>query len=104
MSRQTSMQIRHGQSVISVFDGVVPLHAAAAGGSVVVVLYLIDQGADVNVPRLPRRYSNEKKSDTGVLIVGSCGSNPVRNREAFVGRPWAGGVAAHAGSRPISLT
>ncbi|TDL17141.1 hypothetical protein BD410DRAFT_582526 [Rickenella mellea] len=69
--------IRHGQPVNSVLDGVLPLHAAAAGGSVVVVLYLIDQGADVNVPRLPRRYSNEKKSDTGGLIVGSSGSTPL---------------------------
>lgn len=40
-------------------NGVLPLHAACAGGSEVVVDYLIKKGADVNAPRLPRRYASE---------------------------------------------
>lgn len=35
----------------SVIDGVLPLHAACAGGNVHVVKLLIDYGADVNAPR-----------------------------------------------------
>ncbi|TDL14085.1 hypothetical protein BD410DRAFT_703950, partial [Rickenella mellea] len=51
--------IRHSQPVKSILDCVLPMHAAAVGGSVVVVLYFINQG-DENVLRLPRRYSSEK--------------------------------------------
>lgn len=43
--------LSHGQPVNSVLNGVLPLHAACAGGSEVVVKHLIDEGADVNAPR-----------------------------------------------------
>lgn len=54
--------LTHGQPVNSVLHGVLPLHAACSGGSVSVVRMLIERGADVNAPRLPRRYSDNKKS------------------------------------------
>lgn len=54
--------ITHGQPVNSVLHGVLPLHAACSGGSSSVVKMLIERGADVNAPRLPRRYSDGKKS------------------------------------------
>ena len=53
-------------------NGVLPLHAACAGGNEVVVRYLIEEGADVNAPRLPRRYSSEKHRTSG-LAVGASG-------------------------------
>lgn len=63
--------LTHGQPVNSVLHGVQPIHAAAAGGSISAVKMLIDRGADVNAPRLPRRYSNEKKK--GVPSLGAAG-------------------------------
>ncbi|KAH8112113.1 ankyrin repeat-containing domain protein, partial [Phellopilus nigrolimitatus] len=68
--------LSHGQPINSVLNGVLPLHAACAGGSEVVVKYLIDEGADVNAPRLPRRYSNDKHKSSG-LAVGASGSTPL---------------------------
>lgn len=59
--------LTHGQPVNSVLHGVLPLHAACSGGSVPVVRMLIDRGADVNAPRLPRRYSEGKKTNTPSL-------------------------------------
>lgn len=72
--------LSRGQPVNSVLDGVLPLHAACAGGTPlhnVVVKKLIEVGADVNAPRLPRRYSNEKNRDTSQPIVGASGSTPL---------------------------
>ncbi|KAJ8076915.1 putative ankyrin-repeat protein [Marasmius tenuissimus] len=66
-----------GQPINSVIDGVLPLHAACAGGHEQVVKVLIDHGADVNAPRLPRRYSNEKNKDSSAPIVGTTGSTPL---------------------------
>ncbi|KAJ7287336.1 hypothetical protein C8J57DRAFT_1283579 [Mycena rebaudengoi] len=66
-----------GQPINSVLDGVLPLHAAAAGGNERVVKLLIERGADVNAPRLPRRYSNDKNRDTSAPIVGTSGSTPL---------------------------
>ncbi|KAF7428510.1 hypothetical protein PC9H_007734 [Pleurotus ostreatus] len=65
------------QPINSVLDGVQPLHAAAAGGNEQVVRLLIDYGADVNAPRLPRRYSNEKGRDASAPIVGDTGATPL---------------------------
>ncbi|KAG8924992.1 hypothetical protein FRC00_004468, partial [Tulasnella sp. 408] len=67
--------LTHGQPANSVLDGILPLHAASSGGSELVVKLLIDFGADVNAPRLPRRYS-DKKSEGGT-IIGSSGSTPL---------------------------
>ncbi|KIY54005.1 hypothetical protein FISHEDRAFT_20864, partial [Fistulina hepatica ATCC 64428] len=69
--------LAHGQPVNSALDGVLPLHAACAGGSEPVVKLLIDHGADVNALRLPRRYSNEKTRDGTAPIVGTSGSTPL---------------------------
>ena len=43
--------LQRGQPINSVLDGVLPLHAACAGGNEQVVKLLIDHGADVNAPR-----------------------------------------------------
>lgn len=86
--------LSHGQPVNSVLNGVLPLHAACAGGSEVVVKYLIEEGADVNAPRcvncqslssnfiyvfssarVPRRYSNDKHRSS-TLAVGASGAYP----------------------------
>ncbi|KAH9949017.1 hypothetical protein B0H21DRAFT_731219 [Amylocystis lapponica] len=69
--------IDHGQPINSVLDGVLPLHAACSGGSDLVVRLLIEKGADVNAPRLPRRYSSDKNRDTSAPIVGTSGSTPL---------------------------
>ncbi|KAI9631927.1 uncharacterized protein MKK02DRAFT_21286 [Dioszegia hungarica] len=67
--------LTHGQPVNSVLHGVQAIHAAAAGGSIAAVKMLIDRGADVNAPRLPRRYSNEKKK--GAPSLGAAGATPL---------------------------
>uniref|UniRef100_A0A0W0EX38 Uncharacterized protein n=1 Tax=Moniliophthora roreri TaxID=221103 RepID=A0A0W0EX38_MONRR len=69
--------LARGQPINSVIDGVLPLHAACAGGHEQVVKVLIDHGADVNAPRLPRRYSNEKSRDGSAPIMGTTGSTPL---------------------------
>ncbi|KAF9017520.1 hypothetical protein BDZ89DRAFT_1140671 [Hymenopellis radicata] len=69
--------LNRGQPINSVLDGVLPLHAACAGGNEQVVKLLIEHGADVNAPRLPRRYSNEKNRDASAPIVGTSGSTPL---------------------------
>lgn len=66
--------LTHGQPVNAVLHGVLPLHAACSGGSEPVVRMLIDRGADVNAPRLPRRYSENGKSTPS---VGHSGSTPL---------------------------
>lgn len=72
--------LTHGQPVNSVLHGVLPLHAACSGGSVEVVKMLIERGANVNAPRLPRRYSDGRKSNAP--SVGTAGESaragPVR--------------------------
>ncbi|KAL1412903.1 hypothetical protein Q8F55_000652 [Vanrija albida] len=67
--------LTHGQPVNSLLHGCLPLHAACSGGSVSVVRMLIERGADVNAPRLPRRYSESKRS--GAPAVGTAGSTPL---------------------------
>ncbi|KIY71135.1 hypothetical protein CYLTODRAFT_441508 [Cylindrobasidium torrendii FP15055 ss-10] len=64
-----------GQPINGVIDGILPIHAAASGGSEAVVRLLLQHGASVNAPRLPRRYSNEKGKDA--TIVGASGSTPL---------------------------
>ncbi|KAL8287074.1 hypothetical protein RQP46_004080 [Phenoliferia psychrophenolica] len=66
----------HGQPVNSVLNGVLPLHAAASSGNDEVVKMLIEHGADVNAPRLPRRYSNDRSRSSGIA-VGTAGSTPL---------------------------
>ncbi|EMD37599.1 hypothetical protein CERSUDRAFT_114247 [Gelatoporia subvermispora B] len=67
----------HGQPINSVVDGVLPLHAACSGGNDLVVKLLIEKGADVNAPRLPRRYSSDRNRDNSAPIVGTSGSTPL---------------------------
>ncbi|OCH86374.1 hypothetical protein OBBRIDRAFT_761438 [Obba rivulosa] len=67
----------HGQPINSVIDGVLPLHAACSGGNDLVVRLLIEKGADVNAPRLPRRYSSDRNRDNSAPIVGTSGSTPL---------------------------
>ncbi|KAL0956254.1 hypothetical protein HGRIS_002408 [Hohenbuehelia grisea] len=69
--------LAHGQPINSVLDGVLPLHAASAGGDEQVVKLLLDYGADVNAPRLPRRYSNDKSRDASAPRVGNSGATPL---------------------------
>ncbi|KAJ7594606.1 hypothetical protein C8J56DRAFT_821453 [Mycena floridula] len=69
--------LTRGQPVNSVLDGVLPLHAACAGGDEQVVKLLIEHGADVNAPRLPRKYSTGGNRDASAPIVGTSGSTPL---------------------------
>ncbi|CCM05687.1 uncharacterized protein FIBRA_07918 [Fibroporia radiculosa] len=69
--------LEHGQPINSVLDGVLPLHAACSGGNDLVVRLLIEKGADVNAPRLPRRYFSERFRDASAPIVGTSGSTPL---------------------------
>ncbi|KAH9986761.1 hypothetical protein BJV74DRAFT_844134 [Russula compacta] len=68
--------LSHGQPINSVIDGVLPLHAACSGGNDMVVRLLIDNGADVNAPRLPRRFSDKSRSPS-TTIIGTSGSTPL---------------------------
>lgn len=43
--------LANGQPANAVLNGVLPIHAAASGGSEVVVRMLVESGADVNAPR-----------------------------------------------------
>ncbi|KAH7096306.1 hypothetical protein BKA62DRAFT_603419, partial [Auriculariales sp. MPI-PUGE-AT-0066] len=63
-----------GQPVNSVLDGVLPIHAACAGGNEAVVQLLLRHGADVNAPRLPRKKNNGTGERT---IVGDRGATPL---------------------------
>ncbi|KZP14831.1 ankyrin, partial [Athelia psychrophila] len=78
--------LSHGQPINSVLDGVLPLHAACSGGNDLVVKLLIEQGADVNAARLPRRYSAHPHSRThnpsssnaaAVPTIGASGATPL---------------------------
>ncbi|KAH9963790.1 hypothetical protein BC827DRAFT_1266137 [Russula dissimulans] len=68
--------LSHGQPINSVIDGVLPLHAASSGGSDMIVRLLIDNGADVNAPRLPLRFS-DKSRPSSAPIIGTTGSTPL---------------------------
>ncbi|KAL7281108.1 hypothetical protein ACG7TL_004415 [Trametes sanguinea] len=67
----------HGQPVNSVLDGVLPLHVASSGGNELIVRLLIERGADVNAPRLPRKYSSDRHRDASAPIVGTSGATPL---------------------------
>ncbi|ETW80296.1 hypothetical protein HETIRDRAFT_319931, partial [Heterobasidion irregulare TC 32-1] len=82
--------LSHGQPINSVLDGVLPLHAACSGGNELVVKLLIDSGADVNAPRLPRKYSAPPRtahhhlphhashpSHPSNIAIGTTGSTPL---------------------------
>ena len=71
--------LTHGQPVNSVLHGVQPLHAASSGGSVPCVRLLIESGANVNAPRLPRRYSDGKRGNAP--SVGTVGESSSSNRQ-----------------------
>ncbi|KAJ8293216.1 Hybrid signal transduction histidine kinase K [Rhodotorula toruloides] len=68
--------LSHGQPVNSILSGVLPLHAAASSGNETVVRMLIEAGADVNSPRLSRRFTREGSKERGVS-VGTQGSTPL---------------------------
>ncbi|KAI0644521.1 hypothetical protein C8Q79DRAFT_927649 [Trametes meyenii] len=67
----------HGQPVNSVVDGVLPLHVASSGGNDMIVRLLVERGADVNAPRLPRKYLSDRHRDASAPIVGTSGSTPL---------------------------
>ncbi|BEI96303.1 hypothetical protein CcaverHIS631_0112520 [Cutaneotrichosporon cavernicola] len=69
--------LKNGQPVNSLLHGCLPLHAACSSGSVSVVRTLINCGADVNAPRLPRRYSDNGKRVNNAPAVGTVGSTPL---------------------------
>lgn len=60
--------LSHGQPVNSILSGVLPLHAAASSGNETVVRMLIEAGADVNSPRLSRRFTREGSKERGVSV------------------------------------
>ncbi|KIM22969.1 hypothetical protein M408DRAFT_34547, partial [Serendipita vermifera MAFF 305830] len=69
--------ITHGQPINAVLGGLLPLHAAASGGSVDVVQLLIDHGADVNAPRMPSATGPPIGVGGAGSIVGPNGSTPL---------------------------
>ncbi|KAJ9104440.1 hypothetical protein QFC21_001935 [Naganishia friedmannii] len=66
--------LTHGQPVNSILHGLLPIHAACSGGSEQVLRMLIDRGADVNAPRLPRRYFDPRQQ---TMLLGQTGSTPL---------------------------
>ncbi|EIM21895.1 ankyrin, partial [Wallemia mellicola CBS 633.66] len=54
--------LRNGQPQNSVYKGTLPIHAASLAGSRDVLRMLIDAGADVNAPRLPKHVGAPKES------------------------------------------
>lgn len=75
--------LTHGQPVNSLLHGCLPIHAASSGGSVGVVRMLLDRGADVNAPRLPRRYSGDTKR-SGAPAVGTAGEHPISHTHSSI--------------------
>ncbi|KAI0785542.1 hypothetical protein C8Q75DRAFT_893756 [Abortiporus biennis] len=70
--------LEHGQPINSASEGVLPLHVACSGGNDLVVRFLIEKGADVNAPRLPRRYStSDKNKEAPLPVVLTSGSTPL---------------------------
>lgn len=68
-----SFALANGQPTNAVLDGVLPIHAAASGGNVRVVLMLIDAGADVNIGRLSRKLGAGGGKGAGAA-AGASGS------------------------------
>lgn len=62
--------ITQGQPVNSVLAGVLPLHAAASGGSEQVVKTLVLAGADVNAPRLSSKIGPPQDVGGIATVVG----------------------------------
>lgn len=50
--------LTHGQPINSLLNGVLPIHAAASSGNEQVLNILLEFGADVNSPRVPRRHDS----------------------------------------------
>ncbi|KAF8608526.1 ankyrin, partial [Ceratobasidium sp. AG-I] len=73
-----SFALANGQPTNAVLDGVLPIHAAASGGNVRVVLMLIDAGADVNIGRLSRKLGagggKSAGAAAGATHIGTGGS------------------------------
>ncbi|KAJ7903217.1 hypothetical protein B0H13DRAFT_1472719, partial [Mycena leptocephala] len=63
-----------GQPVDSGLDDVLPLDAAGAESNESIAKILIERAADVDTPRLPRRYSDNNNPDTSAPIIGMSGS------------------------------
>jgi hypothetical protein len=91
--------LTHGQPVNSVLHGVLPLHAACSGGSVDVVKMLIERGANVNAPRLPRRYSDGRKSNAP--SVGTAGGSSLSRKVLLMTGSTPLHFAAANGHAPI---
>ncbi|KAG1819465.1 hypothetical protein DFJ58DRAFT_720207 [Suillus subalutaceus] len=74
--RLVQFALNHGQPVNSILDSVLPLHAACADGNDLIVNLLIENRADVNASRLPRR-SSDCSRDPAAPIVGTSGATPL---------------------------
>ncbi|KDN52971.1 hypothetical protein K437DRAFT_133891 [Tilletiaria anomala UBC 951] len=82
----------HGQSVASVLNGIVPLHAASSGGSEAAVRLLLAYGADPNAPRIKVKPSQSAGSGSGGGVGGGGGGSAL----AFSGSGIAGSSASGA--------
>jgi len=60
------------------YDGILPLCAAAKGGNVEVILLMVEDGADVNMPDLtgktPIQYAKEAGHDEAVKLFQELGA------------------------------
>lgn len=71
--------LANGQPVNSVLDGVLPIHAAASSGNETVVRMLVEAGADVNSPRLSRRFTREGTKSSGQSVGTRGESSPSKD-------------------------
>ncbi|KAK9761024.1 hypothetical protein K7432_014399 [Basidiobolus ranarum] len=60
----------HGQAINSVIKGVLPIHAACCSGNVIVVEYLIQRGADVNIQSFSKAYTGHADGIRGDSYPG----------------------------------
>ncbi|KAJ9071231.1 hypothetical protein DSO57_1039031 [Entomophthora muscae] len=99
----------NGQAIDSVVNGLLPIHAACAGGHTLVAKYLIERGADVNARRRPRRLSgslltSRSSEDLGSSALHFAAANGnVELIHLLLSKGANAGVVDKYGSTPLSI-